>query len=83
MLPSAEVQEVWDLSEVSDHITISQMLRRLTLPRLDVMLAQIFSELEVKEGVVALDAIGFSFIQASVYYTTYRRRKHRDWVKSV
>jgi IS5 family transposase len=83
LLASAEVREVLELSDVPDHTTISRMLKRLTLPRLEAMLAQVLSQLEGKEDVVALDATGFRFTQASAYYTTRSGGKHRDWVKGV
>lgn len=83
LLASAEVREVLELSEVPDHSTISRMLKRLTLPRLEALLAQVLSQLEGKADVVALDATGFRFTQASAYYTTRSGRKHRDWLKGV
>jgi hypothetical protein len=83
LLASAEVGEALELSEVPDHSTISRRLKRLTLPRLEVMLAQTLSQLEAKEDVVTRDAIGFRFTQASAYYTTRIGRKHRNWVKGV
>lgn len=83
LLASAEVREILELTDVPDHSTISRMLKRLTLPRLEAMLAQVLSQLEGREDVVALDATGFRFTQASAYYTTRSGRKHRDWVKGV
>ena len=83
LLASAEVRKVLELSEVPDHTTISRMLKRLTLPRLEALLAQVLTELEGKEDVVATDATGFRFTQASAYYTTRSGRKYRDWVKGV
>jgi hypothetical protein len=81
LLASAEVRTVLEMTDVPDHSTISRMLKRLTLPRLEAMLAQVLSQLEGKEDVVAMDATGFRFTQASAYYTTRNGRKHRDWVK--
>lgn len=83
LLASAEVRDVLELSDVPDHSTISRMLKRLTLPRLEAMLAQVLNQLERKEDVVAIDATGFRFTQASAYYTTRSGRKHRDWMKGV
>jgi hypothetical protein len=83
LLASAEVREALELSEVPDHTTISRMLKRLTLPRLEAMLAQVLTQLEGKEDVVAVDATGFRFTQASAYSTTRSGRKYRDWVKGV
>ena len=83
LLASAEVRDVLELSDVPDHSTISRMLKRLTLPRLEAMLAQVLNQLERKEDVVAIDATGFRFTQASTYYTTRSGRKHRDWMKGV
>lgn len=83
LLASAEVRAVLELAEVPDHTTIARMLKRLTLPRLEAMLAQVLTQLEGKEEVVALDATGFRFTQASAYYTTRSGRKYRDWVKGV
>ena len=83
LLASAEVREVLELTQVPDHSTISRMLKRLTLPRLEAMLAQVLTRLEGKEDMVAVDATGFRFTQASAYYTTRSGRKYRDWVKGV
>jgi IS5 family transposase len=83
LLASAEVRDVLELTDVPDHTTISRMLRRLTLPRMEAMLAQVLNQLEGKEDVVAIDATGFRFTSASAYYTTRSGRKHRDWVKGV
>ena len=83
LLASAEVRDTLELSEVPDHTTISRMLKRLTLARLETLLAQVLNQLEGKEDVVALDATGFRFTQASAYYTTRSGRKYRDWVKGV
>ena len=83
LLASTEVREVLELSEVPDHTTISRMLKRLTLPRLEAMLAHLLAQLEEKEDVVAIDATGFRFTSASAYYTTRSGRKYRDWLKGV
>lgn len=83
LLASAEVREVLQLTEVPDHTTISRMLKRLTLRRLEALLTHVLNQLEGKEDVVALDATGFRFTSASAYYTTRSGRKHRDWVKGV
>lgn len=83
LLASAEIQAVLELSAVPDHTTIARMLKRLTLPRLEAMLAHVLNQLEGKEDVVALDATGFRFTQASAYYTTRSGRKYRAWVKGV
>lgn len=83
LLASAEVREVLGLTQVPDHTTISRMLKRLTLARLEAMLTQVLSQLEGKEDVVAIDATGFRLTSASAYYTTRRGRKYRDWVKGV
>ena len=83
LLASAEVRAVLELTAVPDHSTISRMLKRLTLARLEAMLAQVLSQLEGKEDVVAIDTTGFRFTQASAYYTTRSGRKHRAWVKGV
>ena len=83
LLASAEVRDVLELSEVPDHTTISRMLKRLTLARLEALLAQVLSQLEEKEEVVAVDVTGFRFSQASAYYTTRSGRPYRDWVKGV
>jgi hypothetical protein len=72
-----------ELTEVPDHTTISRMLKRLTLLRLEALLTHVLNQLEGKEDVVAIDATGFRFTQASAYYTTRSGRKHRDWVKGV
>jgi hypothetical protein len=83
LLASAEVRDVLELTVVPDHTTIARMLKRLTLARLDALLAQVLSQLEEKEVVVALDATGFRFTAASAYYTTRSGRRYRDWVKGV
>jgi IS5 family transposase len=83
LLASAEVRDVLELTEVPDHTTISRMLKRLTLLRLEALLTQVLNQLEGKEDVVAIDATGFRFTSASAYYTTRSGRKHRDWVKGV
>ena len=83
LLASAEVRDTLELSEVPDHTTISRMLKGLTLTRPETLLAQVLNQLEGKEDVVALDATGFRFTQASAYYTTRSGRKYRDWVKGV
>lgn len=59
------------------------MLKRLTLPRVEAMLAHVLNQLERKEDVVAVDATGFRFTQASAYYATHSGRRYRDWVKGV
>ncbi len=83
LLASAEVRDVLELSRVPDHTTISRMLKRLTLARLEALLAQVLSQMEEKEEVVAVDATGFRLSQASAYYTTRSGRPYRDWVKGV
>ncbi|MDX2163783.1 MAG: transposase, partial [bacterium] len=49
LLASAEVRDVLELTEVPDHTTISRMLKRLTLPRLEAMLAHVLRQVEAKE----------------------------------
>lgn len=83
LLASAEVREVLGLTRVPDHSTISRMLKRLTLARLEAMLNEVLRQLEEKEEVVAIDATGFRFTQASAYYTARSGRKYRAWVKGV
>ncbi len=45
LLASAEIRAVLELSEVPDHTTIARMLKRLTLPRLEAMLAHVLNRL--------------------------------------
>lgn len=58
-------------------------MKRLTLTQLEAMLAEVLKQLEGKEDVVAVDATGFRFTQASTYYTTASGRPYRDWVKGA
>ncbi|MBK8031265.1 MAG: hypothetical protein IPK17_17595 [Chloroflexi bacterium] len=83
MLASAEMRDTLELSEEPDHTTISLMLKRLTLARLETMLTQILNQLVGKQDVVALDATGFRFTQASAFYTTRSGQQYRAWVKGV
>jgi IS5 family transposase len=83
LLASSEVREALELKAVPDHTTISRMLKRLTLARLEALLTEILKQLEEKEEMVAVDATGFRFTQGSAYYTTRSGRKYRDWVKGV
>ncbi len=71
LLASAEVLE---LTEVPDHSTISRILKWLTMPRLEAMLAEILTQIEGKENVVAVDATRFRFTQASACYTARSER---------
>jgi transposase len=54
------VRAVLGLTRVPDHSTISRMLKRLTLARLEAMLNEVLRQLEEKEEVVAIDATGFA-----------------------
>ncbi len=83
LLASAEVRSVLELDDVPDHTTIMRMAKRLTLTRIEAMQTELLSQLEGKEDVVAIDATGFRFTQASAYYTTRSGRQYRHWVKGV
>lgn len=59
------MRKALELDEVPDHTTISWMLKRLTLSRLEAMVVQVLSAVKRKEDVVAIDTTGFRFTQAA------------------
>lgn len=84
LLATDQVCRVLELKRVPDHSTLSRAFKRLRLPQLAQMKAQLLANLDAGgETAVAVDSTGFSPTCASAYYRMRNGYQYTAWLKGV